>query len=480
MRPLNRPECAINTFKAQSSRSQGRLVVEGLSCLSADQKRAALQEVLESEALARSDQLRSFLSYVGEMAISGRAREITEYQIAVEALGRPADFSPTDDSSVRSRAHELRRKLQRYYEAENPRASVWVLLPKGAYCPRFLLREEAAQHSLHEHAEAPSPLESGRSEPDPAQAGLVPAATPARRPARLSRRETLLVVALVVFLPCAAYLGYALKRGESGRKFDPMIVNAWGPLSRPNADVLLCVATVLHLVVRPYMAVVAEGFPKYPAPPELYAFFRQHRPLPEGTELSMHPVDNSVQMGQLASVVALANTLHDGGVRYQVLPERAARITAMRGRNVILVGEPQSSEAAAFYLDKMPITVEYDPAIQDVVVRDRSQPGRPRAFIPKRGPDKRYTEVYGLITVTPTPEAPSDQRSVIISGLTSVGEQGAAEYFSSVKALSSLLERFRREGRTGFPSGYQVVLRCTSRDTLLISTEYETHVVVRP
>jgi hypothetical protein len=457
--------------------------VEGLSCLSADQKRAALQEVLESEALARSDQLRSFLSYVGEMAISGRAREITEYQIAVEALGRPADFSPTDDSSVRSRAHELRRKLQRYYETENPRAPVRVVLPKGAYCPRFLLREEADRSSLHEHAEGspPEPVATTlHGESGTAQAELVAAAAPVRRPARLSRREIALVAALAVFVPCAAYLGYGLRRGDSRRQFDPVIVKAWGPLARPNADVLLCVATVLHLVVRPYMAVVAEGFPKYPAPPELYAFFRQHRPLPEGTELSMHPVDNSVQMGQLTSVVALANTLHDGGVRYQVLPERAARITVMRGRNVILVGEPQNSEAAALYLDKMPITVEYDPAVQDVVVRDRRQPGHPRAFVPKRGPDKRYTEVFGLITVTPTPEATGDQRSVIISGLTSVGEQGAAEFFSSVKALSSLLERFRGEGRSGFPSGYQVVLRCNSRDTLLISTEYETHVVFRP
>lgn len=454
--------------------------MEGLSCLSADQKRAALQEVLESETLARSDQLRSFLSYVGEMAISGRAREITEYQIAVEALGRPADFSPTDDSSVRSRAHELRRKLQRYYETENPRAPVRVVLPKGAYCPRFLLREEADRSSLPEHAEAPSSSEPVHSESDLAQADLVPAAPPVARAARFSRREIALVAALAVFVPCAAYLGYALRRGDSGHQFDPVIVKAWGPLARPNADVLLCVATALHLVVRPYMAVVAEGFPKYPAPPELYAFFRQHRPLPEGTELSMHPVDNSVQMGQLASVVALANTLHDGGVRYQVLPERAARITVMRGRNVILVGEPQNSEAAALYLDKMPITVEYDPAVQDVVVRDRRNPGHPRAFVPKRGPDKRYTEVYGLITVTPTPEATGDQRSVIISGLTSVGEQGAAEFFSSVKALSSLLERFQSEGRSGFPSGYQVVLRCNSRDTLLISTMYETHVVFRP
>ena len=33
-------------------------------------------------------------------------------------------FSPADDSSVRSRAHELRRKLQKYYGEEDPQAAV--------------------------------------------------------------------------------------------------------------------------------------------------------------------------------------------------------------------------------------------------------------------------------------------------------------------------------------------------------------------
>jgi hypothetical protein len=42
------------------------------------------------------------------------------------------------------------------------------------------------------------------------------------------------------------------------------------------------------------------------------------------------------------------------------------------------------------------------------------------------------------------------------------------------------LERFRKEGFSGFPAGYQVVVRCDSRDTLLLSTEYQADVVFRP
>jgi len=453
--------------------------VQEVWSLSAEQKRGALQAVLDSETFARSDQLRSFLRYVGEMAIAGRSREITEYLIGVEALGRPSDFSPVDDSSVRGHAHELRRKLQKYYETESSNAEVRVVLPKGFYFPRFVRSEEAA-------AAPPAPVDSSAvpelAVGSPPDAGPEPASVeppPLLRTSRFSRLEAALASALALSVFGAGLLAWELRQESLSPGFDPVIKSAWGPLTKPDADVLLCVATPLHMVVRPYMAVVAEGFPKYPAPPELYAMFRQHRPLPEGTELDMHPVDNSVQMGEVSSVVTLANMLHGGRVRYQVLPERVARVTAMRGRNVILIGDPQDSEAAALYLEKRPITLEYDSAAQDVVIRDR-RPGQGRVYIPKRGPDKRYTEVYGLITVIPTPGAAGDQKSVVLSGLTSVGSQGAAEFFSSPKAMKGLLDRLHEEGYSAFPSSYQVVVHCMSSDTLLLSTEYQSHAVFRP
>ena len=439
--------------------------------LSEEAKRGALQAVLDSETFARSDQLRSFLTYVGEKAIAGRSREITEYSIAVEALGRPADFSPVDDSSVRGRAHELRRKLQKYYETEAPNAEVRIVLPKGLYAVRFVPAEEPAAASPG-HGESPASAEATAAgqAPEP-----VPAVPP-RGAARFTRLEVALGCALALAVAAGGVLVYQLRHGEAAGRLDPTIAAAWGPLTRPEADVLLCLATPLHMVVRPYMAVVAEGFPKYPAPPELYPMFRQHRPLPDGTELDMHPVDNSVQMGQVYGVLTLVNTLHEGHVRYQVLPERAARVTTMRGRNVILIGEPQDSEAARLYLEKAPIAMEYDPAVEDVVIRDH-RPGVGRVYVPKRGPDKRYSEVYGLITVTPTPGAAGDQRSVILSGLTSVGSQGAAEFFSSPKAMRGLLDRLRQEGYSGFPPAYQVVVHCNSSDTLLLSAEYQAHAV---
>src|SRR5262245_12224336 len=82
---------------------------------SLEEKRAALELVLKSNTFSRADQLRSFLRFICEMELEGKAGEITEYLIAVKALGRASDFSTMEDASVRVMAHGLRKKLEEFY-----------------------------------------------------------------------------------------------------------------------------------------------------------------------------------------------------------------------------------------------------------------------------------------------------------------------------------------------------------------------------
>jgi hypothetical protein len=413
-----------------------------------EQARSVLEEVLASETFARSDQLRSFLRYVGEKALAGQSRDINEYSVAVEALGKPQDFSPAEDSSVRTRAYELRQKLQKYYETERHDAPIRLELPKGSYTPRFVGWDASAASRV---AAAPSP------------------------PLSRDRTVRILAAALVVAVLAAAACAVLAVRNAGVQRVAPIIKEAWGPLARPDTGVLVSVGTTLHMVVRPYMNVVAEGLPKYPAPPELYPLFRQHRPLPEGLRLDMHPVDNTVQLGHMVSVVDVATTLRMLGVSYQILPERSAPAAAFRGRNVILVGDPQNSDAAARLLEKMPLTLDFDSKVQDLVVRERGGAGT--VWIPKRGRDKRYSEAYGLITVLPGEgETAGPHRIVVLSGITSVGTNGAAEFFSKAESLAALRERL---GGGPFPNAYQVVVRCGSNDTLLLSARYAGHRVIQ-
>jgi hypothetical protein len=105
--------------------------------VSNEEKREAMQRVLTSRALGRSEQLRSLFSYVCDAAIEGRGHELNEYVLGVNALGRPAEYSPAEDSAVRSRAYELRNRLRVYYASEAPDDPIRIEIDKGGYCPRF-------------------------------------------------------------------------------------------------------------------------------------------------------------------------------------------------------------------------------------------------------------------------------------------------------------------------------------------------------
>ena len=42
--------------------------------------------------------MKKFLRYICEMEKAGRTAEISEYLIGIHALGRPAGYTPADDS----------------------------------------------------------------------------------------------------------------------------------------------------------------------------------------------------------------------------------------------------------------------------------------------------------------------------------------------------------------------------------------------
>jgi hypothetical protein len=424
--------------------------VTGLVAPTRDQKREALDEALRSRTLARSEQLKSFLRYVCEAEMEGRAEQVTEYVIGVEVLGRPEGYSPSEDSSVRTRAYELRHKLEKLYALEAPAASVRIVLPKGSYSPQFVCQAPAMEP--------------------------VPVALPAPEPpvtSALPRRSPLLIA--VGFIAAAA-LGSALTLllGRAGTdQIEEVIRAAWGPLAQPDANVLLCAATPLHLVVTPE-GHETFGSRIYPAPEEAYPRFRQHRPLAPDAKLSLVFTDNVLGVGIMKAVNTASNTLTAMAVSHQILPERVAPISAFRGRNVMLFGAPVDSDAITRVLANTPLTVDYEPAIREFVIRDRD---KARALPPRKDAHGDFTEVYGLLTFIQSSESDGRQTATVaFSGITSAGAHGAAEFFASGPAMRDLRSRLGGQ----FPRAYQVVVKCTFSNMLLLSYEYDSHRIIRP
>jgi len=98
---------------------------------------AQLERILESDSLKNSELLKRFLKLVVTKTIKGESAHLKEYVIGVEALGRPIDFNPQTDASVRIHATRLRKQLAAYYANEGQADKVRITIPKGRYVACF-------------------------------------------------------------------------------------------------------------------------------------------------------------------------------------------------------------------------------------------------------------------------------------------------------------------------------------------------------
>jgi hypothetical protein len=97
-----------------------------------------LNWLLNSGLLGRSNNLSRVLTYICEKHFLDQDDQITEHSIAVEALGRRADFDPQSDTIVRVVARSLRKRLQEVYQTAGADRAVHILMPTGHYVPAFI------------------------------------------------------------------------------------------------------------------------------------------------------------------------------------------------------------------------------------------------------------------------------------------------------------------------------------------------------
>lgn len=419
-----------------------------IETLSRKEKQNALDRALASNTFARSDQLRCFLRYVCEAEFRGATGDLTEYVIGTEVLHRPEGYSPTEDSAVRTRAYELRQKLEKLYASELSSDAVQIKIPKGHYIPQFV---RLAAESLRE----------GKPERQ----------SPAPRGAAAPRRVFRFVLSLVIVFFLGAFLALWIEgRSAKGKGVDPVIAQAWAPFAKPNDDVLLVPSTPLYLVLGPATH-GAYGSPTYPAPQAAYPLFRQHRPLAPGAQLGMIFTDDATGVGNLDAVVTTSRILHRLGVDSEILPERHDMMSLLHDRDTVLFGAPVDSEVISQILADTPLSVVYDEGVREFVVRDRLHR---KVLVPKKNANGQFLTVYGLVTVLNDRESSQGREGMIVfSGITSVGTYGAAEYFTSPQALESLLAKFKRKGISGFPPAYQVVVKCKFQNMLLVSDAFQ-------
>lgn len=390
-------------------------------------KQRVVAELLESDKFRRAEQMKRLLRYLVEQEEAGRSHAVTEYELGVSALGRRDDFCPERDSSVRTRLHGLRQRLEEYYAGREG----WRLeVPKGSYRPVY--------------------VKVGGEERPGAAGGSG------------GRRW---IVAGVMGLVVAVAAGVWPRESAMER--------LWQPVVGAGVKPVLLVGQPMHVWVRDIQgqAEQALDYPHFPdALPESESFRRYWKPrTSEGARLVLHPSPNATLWGDAVGAAWASRFLGQRMLPAEMVPESTLRSeVALKGKPVLAFGRPEYSPVIGRYLRA---AGGYQVGMVNELRRYAIHRGAER-YVNELGSNETN---HGLVTVMRDGVA----RVMIFSGITSDGSAAGIEYLTEERAVGELWEKLREEGYGEWPAVFQVVLKISSSDGYAMAARYERHVVLQ-
>jgi hypothetical protein len=420
----------------------------------AEEKRAALNLVCQSQTFARSDRLKDLLRFVCEAEISGHQGDLKEYIIGIEALGRREGYSPSEDSSVRSRAYELRRKLEKFYATEASNASVRIEIPRGSYIPRFI------------HAPV-----SEQPDPPVRPAGVlpwIPAAIPEAARKTLAPLLVVFLAGVVLTAGAMTALNGVVSRGQAPRSgaWTPDLEAIWKPLIDSKAPILVSFQTRLFfrvgpLNVRDWKVDTLGAVEKSEALMRVKQLFN----VPQ-----VYEDRDYVDFGSANAVFQLSKLL---AIRKQnIFAKRSTDVTwdDMKANNVIIMGKPEADPTVSRWLAKGKF-IEAGGQIRNL----HPAPGEQSEWVDHADPadtSKGWAQKYALITMLAGPG--QGNWVLCMAGSGAEHPWAMANYLTMPEHATELVRHLRLpSGR--LPASYQVVIRVDFKAQMPVNVSYVAH-----
>jgi hypothetical protein len=98
---------------------------------------AEVDRISSHPLFANAPMLQRFLRFSVEKTLEGAASELKEYTIGCEVFGRGTSFDPSQSSTVRTQAFNLRRRLKAFYQEQGAAYSFRIVFEPGSYAPVF-------------------------------------------------------------------------------------------------------------------------------------------------------------------------------------------------------------------------------------------------------------------------------------------------------------------------------------------------------
>jgi len=177
--------------------------------------REHLEELMTSPPFVASRRAQDLLRLIVKHALAGEMDSLRERMIGAEMFNRPVDYDTSNDSVVRVKATELRKKLNQYYQASHSGSRVLIEIPPGAYVPRFVFERPETQPQQEKKIRLPLTEEDVGQGAENSGLGDLPALREAVLPAKRKGLVLFGLAAILCLLEGLAYLGFVHRHSRS-------------------------------------------------------------------------------------------------------------------------------------------------------------------------------------------------------------------------------------------------------------------------
>jgi hypothetical protein len=377
---------------------------------------AEVERLTESSLLHGSEALCRLLRYLAEQYFAHPGLTVKEYQLATEVFGRPADFDPRMDSTVRVQTGRLRSKVAEYYASAGSEDPIILEIPKGSYSLAFHYRP-AAVAPLSSTSPASAALPVFTAHP------LTPVLTPPGSKPRVASGWIVfagLATILIIGLAAALFSRNAWENRAAGEPVaSESIRRFWRPFTQ-TPDRPWIIFSNAEFVGRPQ-----DGI----------RYFDPRR------DSRADILDHYTGVGEVLGVAELSRVFAELHHEIKIKRGRLLALDDVKSNDVIFLG----SSAENLTLREIPTTQEFvfrriekGPRNGDTeLVNVHPRAGEPAEFLASA--NLPVVEDYGLIGLSPGINPA--RWILVLAGTTTMGTQAAAEFVSRESTLKSLVDQ---------------------------------------
>lgn len=422
-----------------------------------EEVRQALDRVLNSKHFIHAPKKQKFLRLICDYYLNGRAGELNEYLIGQEVFDRNHDYNPSADPIVRVGAHDIRKKLELYYQQEGVQDEIRLEIPVGSYEPNFVRIPELVKTPAQPtQIDPPESKGNGSSElPESHLNNVVASSTSGSDQEfnRLQRRLRWLYTALALLVGATILLALLNFSGRSARpeteaqKFSASLGQVWAPFLKGNE------ATLLVLSSPPVYRLMNAGDSEFAVknsvdlPPEKAGLLVQAikdnfavRNSPRNPRLVLS-LDTYTGLGEAIGAQRVTDLLRTAGRPVTIKRSRTVSADDLKDQNVILFGSVWSNE----WSGKLPMMEDFHVTGQATIENHNQRPGEAREYRSRFDESTgRLAEDYALITIKPNISGANFV--LVLAGLRSAGTEAAAEFITNKDHLSELNRQLRSLG----------------------------------